>query len=150
MIDALVVTRSEGPPAAPPAPAGDVSAGTAAFLRLVADPTRRRIFLRLMAGELCNCEMVDVLDLPQNLISHHLRQLREAGLVSARRDADDQRWIYYRVNPDALASAHAELAAVFTPQRLGNREPVCGPAARRMAAEEISASAACRDDGGCG
>jgi DNA-binding transcriptional ArsR family regulator len=71
-------------------PAGSWNVATAApvrdFLKLMADPTRRRIFLELMKGETCNCEMAGLLSLPQNLISHHLRQLRQAGLIRARRD----------------------------------------------------------------
>ena len=104
-----------------------VSAELAAFLKLLADPTRRRIFLLLMQGETCNCEMTDLLGLPQNLISHHLRQLREAGLVRSRRDEHDARWIYYRVNPDALAAVSGEFSAVFSPAALREREPRCGP-----------------------
>ena len=97
------------------------------FLKLMADPTRRRIFLELMKGETCNCEMAGLLGLPQNLISHHLRQLRQAGLIRARRDERDQRWIYYWVDRDALARVHAELTWLFDPARLGERVPDCGP-----------------------
>jgi ArsR family transcriptional regulator len=136
MVDAPPAVRAASLPAAGPGPGsapGDVSPAAGAFLRLVADPTRRRIFFRLMAGELCNCEMVGALGLPQNLISHHLRQLREAGLVRTRRDPEDARWVYYRVDAAALAAVQAEVAAAFAPERLGDRQPVCGPAARSAA-----------------
>jgi ArsR family transcriptional regulator, arsenate/arsenite/antimonite-responsive transcriptional repressor len=133
MVDAPAAVRTASPATGSGAAPGDVSPAAGAFLRLVADPTRRRIFFRLMAGELCNCEMVDALGLPQNLISHHLRQLREAGLVRTRRDPEDARWVYYRVDPAALAAVQAEVAAAFAPTRLGDRQPVCGPAARGAA-----------------
>ena len=133
MVDAPAAARPLLPATGPDPDAGDVSPAAGVFLRLVADPTRRRIFFRLMAGELCNCEMVDALGLPQNLISHHLRQLRQAGLVRTRRDPEDARWVYYRVDPEALAAVQAELAAAFAPERLGDRRPVCGPAARGSA-----------------
>jgi len=110
-------------------PSPELSAAGATFLRLMADPTRRRIFLHLMSGEVCNCEVVGQLGLAQNLISHHLRQLRQAGLIHARRDARDQRWIYYTIDRDALARVHRELGAIFDPARIGEREPDCGPAA---------------------
>jgi ArsR family transcriptional regulator len=111
-------------------PAGaEASDAAAGFLKLMADPTRRRIFLALMNGETCNCEMVGLLGLPQNLISHHLRQLRQAGLIRARRDAVDRRWIYYAVEESALRQVHQELGWLFSPGRLGEREPQCGPAA---------------------
>jgi ArsR family transcriptional regulator len=107
-----------------------LSEAGAEFLRLMADPTRRRIFLHLMAGEVCNCELVGQLGLAQNLISHHLRQLRQAGLIKARRDDRDQRWVYYTVDRDVLAQRHREVTALFDPARLGQREPDCGPAAQ--------------------
>lgn len=105
----------------------DVSSRLACFLKLLADPTRRRIFLLLMRGETCNCELTDLLGLPQNLISHHLRQLREAGLVRSRRDERDARWIYYRVDADALRGVSGEFGALFSPDALGERAPQCGP-----------------------
>src|SRR5215207_9869572 len=93
----------------------DASAELARFLKLLADPTRRRIFLVLMRGETCNCELTDLLGLPQNLISHHLRALREAGLVRSRRDRRDARWIYYWVDQEALAAISSEFEVLFSP-----------------------------------
>ena len=106
------------------------SSAVADFLGLMADPTRRRIFLALMQGETCNCEMAGLLGLPHNLLSHHLRRLRQAGLIRARRDASDRRWIYYSVDRDALSRIHREIAMLFDPGRLGERVPQCGPTAR--------------------
>jgi ArsR family transcriptional regulator, arsenate/arsenite/antimonite-responsive transcriptional repressor len=108
--------------------AADVSAEAGAFLRLMADPTRRRIFLALMQGETCNCEMVGLLELPQNLISHHLRQLRQAGLVHGVAAGVDRRWIYYAVDREALRRVHQEIGLLFGPDRIGERDPNCGPA----------------------
>jgi DNA-binding transcriptional ArsR family regulator len=108
-------------------PRRDASAVTADFLRLISDPTRRRIFLALMDGEICNCELVDKLGLPQNLISHHLRQFRTAGLVHGRRDPQDQRWIYFRVDAVLLGQIHRELAGLFDPSSLGQRTADCPP-----------------------
>ena len=110
-------------------PRTDVSAAVSGFFKLMGDPTRRRIFLELMNGETCNCEMGSLLGLPQNLISHHLRQLREAGLIRARRDDADRRWIYYSVDLDVLARVHQEIGLIFSPDRCGAREPQCGPTA---------------------
>ncbi len=106
---------------------GDVSAELAAFLKLLADPTRRRIFLLLRQGETCNCELTALLGLPQNLISHHLRALREAGLVRSRRDEQDARWIYYWIDPHALAGVRDDFLGVFSPSALQERAPRCGP-----------------------
>lgn len=101
------------------------------LITLLADPTRRRIFLTLMRGETCNCELVEQLGLSQHLISHHVRQLREAGLIRERRDAADARWVYYTINARALGAAWHELGAALDPSQLGTRTPTCGPAAQR-------------------
>lgn len=74
----------------------------AASLKVLADETRLRIFALLTSGELCVCEVVDVLDIPQSLVSNHLGVLRRAGLVRARRDEVDNRWVYYSLVPEAV------------------------------------------------
>ncbi len=107
----------------------DVAPLTADFLRLLADPTRRQIFLLLMRGETCNCELAAALDLPQNLVSHHIRKLREAGIVRERRDAHDARWIHYTVDAEQLATLWRDLDAAFHPSHVGTRVPVCGSTA---------------------
>lgn len=109
-----------------PTRTADVAPPGAEFLKLLADPTRRQIFLLLMRGEICNCELAAELDVPQNLISHHIRKLREAGLVLEHRDPHDGRWIHYTVGVDALAAAWQALAAAFDPAHLGTRLPPCG------------------------
>ena len=98
--------------------------------QLLADPTRRRIFLLLRQGETCNCELTSQLGLSQNLVSHHMRQFRQAGLVRERRDAADARWIYYMLDPVAIGVAWNGLSAVLDPGSFGVRTPSCGPAAQ--------------------
>ena len=51
-----------------------------------ADPTRIRILNLLVPGELCVCDLVELLDVPQSTISRHLRYLHRAGLVEVSRD----------------------------------------------------------------
>jgi ArsR family transcriptional regulator len=69
----------------------------AAYFKALADPTRLRI-LELLAGqEMCVCELMAALSLSQPLVSHHLRVLRQAGVV---RDDRCGRWICYRVTPE--------------------------------------------------
>ena len=69
-----------------------------ALLRALSDETRLRIFALLTKTELCVCEIEDILDLSQSLVSNHLAVLRRAGLVESRRDAEDARWVFYRAN----------------------------------------------------
>jgi ArsR family transcriptional regulator len=103
--------------------------GVGDVLRVLGDPTRLRIFRLLRAGEACVCEMAAELELAENLVSHHLRALREIGLVHDRRDPSDARWVYYHLSTPALGRIRAELGALFDPFTLGVRTPTCGPAA---------------------
>ncbi len=66
--------------------------------KALSDPKRLQLLGLIQNGTQCNCEFSDALDLQPNLISHHLRILREAGLVNIERDPMDSRWIYYTIN----------------------------------------------------
>lgn len=69
--------------------------GLTRLLAVLADPTRLRLVrLLLHQEELCVCELVDALRMPQYKVSRHLRQMRAAGLVEARRQG---RWMHYRI-----------------------------------------------------
>ena len=65
------------------------------LLDALTDPTRLRLLRLLRQQELCVCELVDALRIPQYKISRHLRRLRAAGLVEARREG---RWMHYRLS----------------------------------------------------
>jgi ArsR family transcriptional regulator len=62
--------------------------------KALSDSTRLRIFLLLMERELCVCELMFILDMPQSRISHQLRLLRDADLVEDKREG---RWIIYAI-----------------------------------------------------
>jgi ArsR family transcriptional regulator len=68
------------------------------MFRAFSDPTRLRILNLLKTGELCVCDLVRVIDVPQPKISRHLAYLRKAGLVTARRDGQ---WMHYKLAPAA-------------------------------------------------
>ncbi|MFA5082480.1 MAG: metalloregulator ArsR/SmtB family transcription factor [Hydrogenophilaceae bacterium] len=64
----------------------------------LSDATRRRILsLLLSQGELCVCELVTALDLPQPKISRHLAVMRDASITTLRREGT---WIFYRLHPE--------------------------------------------------
>lgn len=67
-------------------------------LAVIGDITRLRLLRLLRGRELCVCELMDILQLPQYAVSRHLRVLRAAGLVRARRSG---RWMHYRLGPMA-------------------------------------------------
>lgn len=71
--------------------------------KALADGTRLRILKALEHGELCVCQITDVLGLAPSTVSKHLSLLHGAGLIASRKD---QRWVYYR-----LAGADAPLYA---------------------------------------
>ncbi len=112
---------------------GDIAPAGAALLKALADPTRRRVFLAVMAGEICNCELSEALGLPQNLVSHHVRKLREAGLVEEHRDPHDGRWAHIEVDRDGLQAGWEALEAVLHPTLVGERVPACRARAREAA-----------------
>ena len=84
-----------------------LEAAAAAFAAL-GDPVRLRILGELAGGERCVCRLLEQIDAAPNLVSYHLRVLREAGLVSASRRG---RWIDYRLADDALAALRAAIPA---------------------------------------
>jgi ArsR family transcriptional regulator len=96
-------------------------------LKVLADPNRLRILHLLKEGVHCNCELGEALDMAPNLISHHLRVLRQAGLVDTQRDAVDGRWIYYSLNRAALEDLIQVFGEFFDPERIKPRRPNCGP-----------------------
>jgi len=74
---------------------------------VLAEPTRRRILDALLEGERPVTDLVEQLGISQPAVSKHLRVLRDAGMVSARVDAQYRR---YRLEPAALAAIDAWLA----------------------------------------
>ena len=79
----------------------------AARFKALADPTRVAIVNRLAAApEVCVCDLTAAFELSQPTISHHLRILREAGLVEASRRGT---WAYYRLVPEAIESLRGAL-----------------------------------------
>jgi ArsR family transcriptional regulator, arsenate/arsenite/antimonite-responsive transcriptional repressor len=81
----------------------------AARFKALADPTRVAIINALStAEEVCVCNLTETFDLSQPTISHHLKILREAGLVESSRRGT---WAYYRLVPEAIAALRGALGA---------------------------------------
>ena len=73
------------------------------MFRALSDPVRLRLFSRIAAhegGEACVCEVADV-GVSQPTVSHHLKKLRQAGLLTSERRGT---WVFYRVEPSVLAA----------------------------------------------
>jgi len=97
--------RAPGEPCCEPVVYPDVERRQAERLAAVAkalgDPVRLQLVdvLRKHAGKVCVCELVPLFDLSQPTVSHHLKVLRESGIVGSERQG---LWAYYFVRPDAL------------------------------------------------
>ena len=74
--------------------------------KALGDPTRLRILHVLAEGTRCACEVQERVDVAANLLSHHLKVLREAGLIQGQRRG---RWIDYQLDREGLAAVPAAL-----------------------------------------
>ncbi|HTW20378.1 MAG TPA: metalloregulator ArsR/SmtB family transcription factor [Mycobacteriales bacterium] len=84
-----------------------------ALLKALADPTRLRLMSLIAASdEACVCDLNTTFDVSQPTISHHLRVLREAGLVESERRGT---WVWYRARRDALAAVGGLFAERLVP-----------------------------------
>jgi ArsR family transcriptional regulator len=78
-------------------------------LKALADPVRLRLFRAIAShsgGEACVCDISGGIDVSQPTVSHHLKVLRDAGLLTSQRRAS---WVYYAVVPEALRDLSALL-----------------------------------------
>ena len=90
----------------------------AAQFALLADPLRLRIVESLAREQLCTCHLIEITGAKQTTVSHHLRILREAGVVVVEAEG---RFTWYRLTPGAFADASVRLqgfvrAAESTPR----------------------------------
>ena len=81
----------------------------AAAARALSDPIRVQLVdvLRRHAGKVCVCELVPLFDISQPTLSHHLKKLRDAGIVGVERSG---LWAYYYVHPESLEELRAWLS----------------------------------------
>lgn len=79
-------------------------------LKALSDETRLRIVTLLRHGELCVCDLMAVLDMPQSTVSRHLATLRNAGWVRGRRGG---KWMYYSLSQDLSPETKALRASVL-------------------------------------
>lgn len=95
------------------------SVDLAARFKALSNPVRLRLLARIachQGGEACVCDVTDPGEVSPPTISHHLKVLREAGLITAERRGT---WIYYRVEPAALADlANILGSSAVTPVRV--------------------------------
>lgn len=112
-------------------PSTDVPDSPPSFVRLAGDPLRWRLLRELAHSDRRVRELVDVVGRPQSLVSYHLRRLRAAEMVTARRSSFDGRDTYYHLDLDRCTRALAETGvALHAGLRAGTPAPVMLPVGR--------------------
>lgn len=91
----------------------------ATLFHALSDETRLAVLDMLREGERCVCDLQADLDTAQSRLSFHLKVLREAGLVSDRKEG---RWSYYRINAEALEQVHDLVRVLGTDATAGKRQ----------------------------
>ena len=93
-------------------------------VKALAEPMRWRIVQLLATEELCVCHLVEELDVPQPLVSHHLKVLRDLGLVETEKF---RYWTYYRLRREPLADVGRTILdlAETAPAGGDRRRPCC-------------------------
>jgi ArsR family transcriptional regulator, arsenate/arsenite/antimonite-responsive transcriptional repressor len=99
----------------------DISRAATLFHAL-SDEARVEIVATLLGGERCVCDLMEVVGAAQSRLSYHLKVLRDAGLVSDRREG---RWSYYTLEREAIVEAEALLASLRPRASRANRSGCC-------------------------
>ena len=86
-------------------PSDEILYKLADFYKVFGDPTRIRILYALSAGELCVCDIAELLGMTQSAISHQLRVLKQSSLVKFRRDG---KTVYYSMADDHISTILAQ------------------------------------------
>ena len=97
---------------------------TARWFHALSEPTRLEIVVLLSHGERCVCELQDALAAAQSRLSFHLAVLKEAGIVTDRREG---RWVYYTLDRNALDGIAEFTRAVKPGKHAGSCQSACCP-----------------------
>jgi ArsR family transcriptional regulator, arsenate/arsenite/antimonite-responsive transcriptional repressor len=88
----------------------------------LSDRTRLSILERLRLGERCVCDMTDMLDAAQSRLSFHLKVLKDAGLVTDRREG---RWMYYTMNQEVMGEVAGLIEGLASTPSAAERKNGC-------------------------
>lgn len=106
------------------APARPAVVDLAARFALLSDPLRLQIVTALAREQLCTCHLIDITGAKQTTVSHHLRTLREAGVIEGRPDG---RFTWYRLASNAFTDASNALSALVTAAEPPRLRTTCEP-----------------------
>lgn len=111
-----------------------------AITKALSDPNRVRILLSLRRGELCVCQITELLELATSTISKHLSILNQAGLILSRKT---ERWVYYRL-PDKSAPVAVREALDWVMKSLGQTDEAAADAVKLKKILKIDPVELCR------
>lgn len=98
-------------------------ARAAELFHALSDEARVEIVSVLLGGEQCVCDLMGVVGAAQSRLSYHLKVLKDAGLVTDRREG---RWSYYTLERDAVVEAEGMLASLRPRAKRGSSNGCCG------------------------
>ena len=107
--------------------------------KALAEENRLRILLALDGGELCVCQIIELLELAPSTVSKHMTVLRQARLVNGRKDG---RWMYYRL-ADGYAPVKVKEALAWVKKSLLNDKRICSDARRLQEILKIDREVLC-------
>ncbi|RJQ31916.1 MAG: ArsR family transcriptional regulator [Actinobacteria bacterium] len=84
------------------------------YLKIISDENRLKILCLLKDGERCVCHIYEPLDLPQNLISHHLKTLKKAELLHSRKEG---KWMFYKRNEEKISQFNVQYLEMVKSKR---------------------------------
>lgn len=111
-----------------------------AITKALSDPNRVRILLSLRRGELCVCQITELLELATSTISKHLSILHQAGLILSRKT---ERWVYYRL-PDKAAPVAVREALDWVCKSLAKTDEAAADAVKLKKILKIDPVELCR------
>jgi DNA-binding transcriptional ArsR family regulator len=111
-----------------------------AITKALSDPNRVRVLLALRCGELCVCQITELLGLATSTISKHLSILHQAGLIVSRKT---ERWVYYRL-PDKSAPVAVREALDWVLKSLGQTDEAAVDAAKLKKILKVEPVELCR------
>ncbi len=94
----------------------------AQWFHALSDETRLEIVERLIGGERCVCELTDIMDAAQSRLSFHLKTLKDANIVTDRREG---RWVYYTLNRETLDQIETLVGSLKRTDRTAARSIKC-------------------------
>ena len=98
-------------------PSEEVFASLAAFYKVLSDPTRCKLISALQSGEMCVCDLANVLSMSKSSVSHQLGKMRQNGVVRCRREGKE---VYYSIDDEHVAEIFALTLAHVSHKPEGN------------------------------